>query len=274
MKKPIFLFPASPLNSLKIDEMFLDQAQALRDEGFITESIDLYTRTVSDISKSVPVPGQTYIYRGWMLCEKEYDTLLEMITAMGGTPFITKEQYYATHYLPNWYPLVERLTPTTIFKSVENADTWIETAKFLTHTGEKIQIKDYVKSLKTAGGSVITSEDEVETVLTNMQKYRGTIEGGICLRKWEEFMPNSEKRYFVLNGKFYSPDSELYDMRAMDILVAVAHMFPIPSPFFSVDIAERQDGIFRIVEIGDGQVSDLVQWTSKRFAEIWSGQCA
>jgi hypothetical protein len=63
-------------------------------------------------------------------------------------------------------------------------------------------------------------------------------------------------------------------MRAMDILVAVAHMFPIPSPFFSVDIAERQDGIFRIVEIGDGQVSDLVQWTSKRFAEIWSGQCA
>jgi hypothetical protein len=209
-----------------------------------------------------------------MLYEKEYDTLLEMITAMGGTPFITKEQYYATHYLPNWYPLVERLTPTTIFKSVENADTWIETAKFLTHTGEKIQIKDYVKSLKTAGGSVITSEDEVETVLTNMQKYRGTIEGGICLRKWEEFMPNSEKRYFVLNGKFYSPDSELYDMRAMDILVAVAHMFPIPSPFFSVDIAERQDGIFRIVEIGDGQVSDLVQWTSKRFAEIWSGQCA
>jgi len=42
-------------------------------------------------------------------------------------------------------------------------------------------------------------------------------------------------------------------MRAMDILVAVAHMFPIPSPFFSVDIAERQDGIFRIVEIGTGR---------------------
>ena len=40
-------------------------------------------------------------------------------------------------------------------------------------------------------------------------------------------------------------------------------------PFFSVDVATRADGILRVVEIGDGQVSDLVGWESARFAELW-----
>lgn len=36
---------------------------------------------------------------------------------------------------------------------------------------------------------------------------------------------------------------------------------------------ERRDGVKRIVEIGDEQVSDLVEWTAKRFAELWLGEC-
>jgi hypothetical protein len=44
----------------------------------------------------------------------------------------------------------------------------------------------------------------------------------------------------------------------------------IPSPFFSVDVARREDGVERVVEIGDGQVSDLVGWSVEQFVEIWS----
>jgi ATP-grasp domain, R2K clade family 3 len=43
----------------------------------------------------------------------------------------------------------------------------------------------------------------------------------------------------------------------------------IASPFFSVDVARRVDGVERIVEIGDGQVSDLVGWSVERFVNIW-----
>lgn len=39
--------------------------------------------------------------------------------------------------------------------------------------------------------------------------------------------------------------------------------------FFSVDIIERQDGIERIIEIKDGQVSDLVGWSIAAFVKIW-----
>ncbi|WP_445251522.1 MULTISPECIES: ATP-grasp domain-containing protein [unclassified Microcoleus] len=45
----------------------------------------------------------------------------------------------------------------------------------------------------------------------------------------------------------------------------------IHSKFFSVDAVEPQDGVKRIVEIGDGQVSDLVGWSAARFAQLWGG---
>jgi hypothetical protein len=44
----------------------------------------------------------------------------------------------------------------------------------------------------------------------------------------------------------------------------------IASSFFSVDVARRADGVDRIVEIGDGQVSDLSGWSVGRFVGIWS----
>lgn len=46
----------------------------------------------------------------------------------------------------------------------------------------------------------------------------------------------------------------------------------IKSHFFSVDVAMRSDGRLRVVEIGDGQVSDLVGWEPGRFAELWKQQ--
>jgi len=40
------------------------------------------------------------------------------------------------------------------------------------------------------------------------------------------------------------------------------------SRFYSVDVVQRTDGRLRIVEVGDGQVSDLVGSTPKQFAAI------
>lgn len=34
-------------------------------------------------------------------------------------------------------------------------------------------------------------------------------------------------------------------------------------------IPNREDGAERLVELGDGQVSDLVGWTAKAFAKLW-----
>jgi hypothetical protein len=80
----------------------------------------------------------------------------------------------------------------------------------------------------------------------------------------EPFITNSEKRYFVVDGKAFSAGGE----PAPDLVQQVAPR--IPSPFFSVDVIRREDGVLRVVEVGDGQVSDLVGWSASAFVAIWA----
>ncbi|MFS0517030.1 hypothetical protein ACEYW6_20250 [Nostoc sp. UIC 10607] len=46
--------------------------------------------------------------------------------------------------------------------------------------------------------------------------------------------------------------------------------FLFPSDYFNLKI-ECRDGTKRIVEIGDGHVSDIVGWTAESFAQLWVG---
>ncbi len=257
--KPHFLFPASPLDRKMIDEAFQDQAIALKMAGFNTSVLDEERRTFG----IKPSADETIVYRGWMMNMSEYAFYTGVMLANEYTIITDIEQYMAAHWLPLWYPKIEPLTPETLIFPNGVLAEWKTT---VANGWEKIQVKDYVKSLKTGGGSVTTDVAGIAEIINDMVKFRGTIEGGICLRRFEEFKPGTETRYFVINGKFYGQEP-MFDTRVMDILIRVARDVKIP--FFSVDIAERTDGRHRVVEIGDGQVSDLVGWTPERFAQIW-----
>jgi hypothetical protein len=129
-------------------------------------------------------------------------------------------------------------------------------------------LKDYVKSLKTGGGSVVETEEDALRWLRETLAYRDELEGGICVREFENLRPDSEVRYFVLDGVPYGPGG-----RPVPAPVeAVAQR--ISSPFISVDVAIDDAGRARIVEIGDGQVSDLVGWTPEEFVAIWRARTA
>jgi ATP-grasp domain, R2K clade family 3 len=284
-----FLFPASPLNGRMIDEAFQDQAIALKMAGFETSVLTDDMKIIGPLSKIDGDPDVRVVYRGWMMDAEGYQNYLDKLAARPATPLTSMEQYLATHYLPNWYPLLEKWTPSTsifplgseLLKRDKGEIGYIlgehvRTMRGLHHLSgygdgsewTKFQLKDYVKSLKTDGGSALTNTEDITPTLEKMEKYRGTIEGGICLRAWEEFIPDSERRYFVINNRYFSQEGS-FDLRAMRILARVHDL--VPSPFYSVDIAQPKDSDteFRLVEIGDGQVSDLVGWTPQRFAEIW-----
>ena len=122
-------------------------------------------------------------------------------------------------------------------------------------------MKDYVKSLNTGRGSLAQSPDEVSEIVSLIEKYRGNVEGGVCVRKAESFLPESEERYFVCNGIAYA--------RTGDVPPLVQSCADrINSSFFSVDVAENTSGELRMVELGDGQVSDRKKWPVSRFVEI------
>jgi hypothetical protein len=198
-----------------------------------------------------------------MLSAEKYRNLVEVLQKHNLTPFISLDNYLSTHYLPNWYSIISDLTPETeIFDIDDNLPFQLSLLGW-----KKYFIKDYVKSLKTSVGSFIDNPEEITNVINEMKKFRGLIEGGICVRRVEDFKLNSEKRYFVINSLPFGPEKNI---KIPGIVYQCAQR--IKSPFFSIDIAEREDHEWRIIEIGDGQVSDLVGWSAERFSEIWFQQ--
>jgi hypothetical protein len=254
-----FLFPQGSHPGAP-DEMFADQAVALAAAGFSASLVpDAVLSGVKPL-RGVPAGG-TVVYRGWMVTPAEYAALARAIAAGGARPLTSPEEYLASHYLPNWYPLLADLTPET---RVFSADADLAAELRVLGWGAYF-LKDYVKSLKTARGSVVQDPAEAPAVVAEMREYRGLIEGGICVRRVEEFEPGTERRYFVLRGVGHAPPGEGPPPEIVRLCAG-----RVRSPFFSVDVVRRRDGQLRVVEVGDGQVSDLVGWTPEAFAAVWA----
>jgi hypothetical protein len=253
-----FLFPngATPDEP---DEMFAEQHAALVATEF-TASIcpDSVLAGVKSL-RGIPT-GSTVVYRGWMATAEEYAALVRAVEQAGGIPLTSQQEYLACHHLPNWYPLLAEFTPETrVFPP--DADL---VAELRALDWGSYFIKDFVKSLKSGRGSVVRDPADAPAVVAELREYRGRIEGGICVRRVEEFVPESERRYFVLRGVGYAGVVEPIP----DVVRVCAKR--VSSPFFSVDVIRRRDGVLRVVEVGDGQVSDLVGWSAAAFASLWS----
>ena len=251
------LYPSSPLRSRQPDEQYQAEFEAVQSEGFEVSLFSVEEFQSGVFKASPPLPaGATVLYRGWMLSKDEYSSLVAAIQRADSHPLSGAADYLACHYLPNWYPLLTEFTPETHVYPVD-CDLAVELRAL--GWGEYF-IKDYVKSLKTSVGSRIAKLDDVDLVVSEMRRFRGTIEGGFCVRRVEEFVPKSERRHFVFDGKPYAPTGEVPEI----VYQCVSR---IKSRFYSVDVIQRTDGALRIVEMGDGQVSDLVGWAPEQFAK-------
>ncbi len=253
-----FIFPSDPLNRKKPDLSFTDQITVLNKAGFGVSCYDHDTSTIHPM----PPKGTNIVYRGWMMVLPMYQRFWTIAYANDLNPLVSPDQYALCHHLPNWQSKIAHLTAETKVYA-EDADLIQELPKL---GWNKFFIKDFVKSLKTSLGSIADTPEKAVVIVSEIKKYRGLIEGGICVRKFEEYNPKHEERIFVLNGRAYSPASmvpdKLYDM-VQECIAA------INSPFFSIDVVPY-NGSWRVVEIGDGQVSDLVGWDAGQFVSIWT----
>src|ERR1041385_4949257 len=192
-----FLFPSDPLEPKEADGIFREQAHAMRERGFGVSLFSLEELQLGNFKVRGPIPeGSAVVYRGWMMDASEYGKLVELIQSRAATPITSLETYLLCHHLPNWYPLVSEFTAETR-GFPPDADL---AAHLVALDWRKYFMKDYVKSLKTSVGSVVSRPEDVTVVLGEMKKFRGTIEGGICVRRFESFHEGSERRYFVIHG--------------------------------------------------------------------------
>ena len=252
------LYPADYFKPKKVDEAFRDEAEAFRELGYVVRPADV-DALVSGDGRLPDLGGVSVLYRGWMLGADGYSGLVAAIRRAGGEPFTSVEAYLSAHHLPNWLPHLADLTAETVV--LPNGTDFEAALRELDWNG--FFIKDYVKSLKTSMGSRISDPSRIGPLVEEMRKFRGDIEGGLCVRRIEDFVDDSERRYFVLNGRPVSPDGT----PVPPIVETCAAR--IDSPFFSVDVAELGSGELRVVEIGDGQVSDRVGWTVERFIGLF-----
>ncbi|MEO8366764.1 MAG: ATP-grasp domain-containing protein [Pseudoxanthomonas sp.] len=256
-----YLYPSDPFDKKSPDEDYREEYEAAIAGGL---TCCLFSPEDFEAGEFQPRPaldaGATVLYRGWMLTLDKYSKLCDAIRAKGATPFTSPEAYAHCHYLPNWYALCRDITPQTLFLS-RDAD-FVEALSGLEWPG--YFVKDYVKSLTTSRGSLANTPVEIADIVDQIENYRGQIEGGVCVRQFENFVLDTEERFFVLLGQAYGSTQVV-----PDIVHRIARV--IKSPFFSADIVTSTDGALRLVELGDGQVSDRKQWPADRFVQMLCG---
>jgi len=99
--------------------------------------------------------------------------------------------------------------------------------------------------------------------------------GGFVLRRFESLRADEVRTWWVHGVCVLTtahPDSASGDVPSGIDLTAVAlRVAELSLPFVTVDLALRDDGVWRVMEVGDGQVSDRSRTTP---AEAFIRACA
>lgn len=253
-----FLYPQCAFEKAQVDAVFSTEYTHMQQLGFACHLVDDEQLLIKNLVKNKLTHNDKVIYRGWMMSLEQYQTFEKKLSPI---ELLTDGADYAyCHHLPRWYDDLHDLTAKTICfsgipteKQLENSINELNWSAYF--------IKDFVKSNYDKRGSVAKNLGEIKEIIALLGKYR-CIEGGICLREFEHYQHDTEERYFVYQGKIFSPNG---------CIPAFAHEVAerINVPFFSMDIIKNIEGQYRLVELGDGQVSDLKTWDVARFCELF-----
>jgi hypothetical protein len=283
MVTPLLLVPSDPLTPRVPDEHFVREADAARQAGLDVAVVDHDAILAGDARaalRRVPMAdgGQTAWYRGWMLPSAAYSRLATELGTRGVRLLTGPAAYRAAHELPGWYGMFADLTPASV---------WLPWKAGLTPTSADVAplaealdggagvVKDYVKSRKHEWHEACFVADLADTaattrVIARMVELQGDdLAGGIVVRAFEQFAPDADGRtqevrvWWVQGSAVLTtphPDapsgttaevpSEVYEAVGMSVRA-------LGASFVTTDLALRSDGVWRVIEVGDGQVSDL-----------------
>lgn len=199
-----------------------------------------------------------------MLRSEQYLAFGTALAAKGVTLRTGPEQYQRAHELPGWYAEFVAVTPASVWTSGDDIEVFDEQRRQL-GAGAGV-LRDYSKSMKhhwheAAYIPDLTDGEAARAVARRFRELRDDdFVGGFVLRRFERFT-GAEVRTWWVDGQCVlttahpdtadqAPPGDL-DLEAIAPLVAATEL-----RFVSVDLAKRADGTWRVVELGDGQVSD------------------
>ncbi|GGV12611.1 hypothetical protein GCM10010495_27720 [Kitasatospora herbaricolor] len=280
MAVPVILFPADPLAPRRPDPHFAWEARLLRELGGDHALVDHDALLAGDAEaavRRVPAGIGPLWYRGWMIPGALYARFADALDARGGALLTSPAGYTSAHELPGWYRVFEGATPASVWIPLAapgrapRPEQLAAAAARLGGTGAAI-VKDYVKSRKHEWAEAcyipeLADLAALERVVSRFVELQdGFLAGGVVLRRFEDFARTAdgraaEARVWWLDGEpvlvgphpdtpGHTPAPDLTDVRPL--------VRALGCRFVTTDLAQRADGAeWRVVEVGDGQVSDL-----------------
>lgn len=269
MTHMMLLVPADPLRPTRPDAHFAPEAAAARDAGHRVAVVDHDALARGDADPAVAkVPAEDdAVYRGWMLRSEHYAAFARALGHRGVVLRTSADQYRTAHEFPGWYADFQRLTPESVWTEGFGRDRF-DRARERLRDGPAV-LRDYTKSMKHHWHEAAYIPDladaeaawNVARRFTQLRDDDAT--GGFVLRRFEPFTSTEVRTWWVdgtcaLIGPH--PDTpnavpDAPDLTAIGPLVR--HL-----RFATVDLARREDGAWRVVELGDGQVSDRPSTTA------------
>ncbi|MGW5382794.1 ATP-grasp domain-containing protein [Nocardia sp. NPDC003963] len=273
---PSMLSCADPLDPRRTDPHFAAETATARELGADIGLIDHDLLSAGDAVaavRNVPRNSGPAWYRGWMIPTPAYAAMAEALAARGTPLMIDAATYRAAHELPGWYETFAPVTPAGRWLAgppgrIPDTATLAALAAPL-GAGPGI-VKDYVKSAKHAWDTACYIPDladpaNVHRVVSAFVAEQGSyLQGGIVLRAFEAFGAGdrraAETRVWWLDGAPLlvgaHPDTPAdCPVPVLDRIAACVARSG--ARFLTTDLAMREDGVWRVVEVGDGQVSDL-----------------
>jgi hypothetical protein len=204
------------------------------------------------------------LLRGWMLNDKNYEIFYNKLLDRNIKLITTPQEYCNMHLFPNVYEYIKEDTPKTLVYP-EGCDVYLTQIK---SCFKKFLIKDYVKSEKGTDFPTFfdnsISDDEFNRWLKIFKEYRANLfTGGFCIKEFVDLKKygncTNEWRVFYMNKNIVSVSkNSLQPDYVNNVPNELIEKYKnLPSPFYTVDYAELEDGTWKILEAGDGQVSGL-----------------
>jgi hypothetical protein len=262
-----------PLRPARCDPYFAPQAAAARQAGAEVALLDhdaLLLGRTDEAVRRIPRGLGAAWYRGWMIPTAAYAELDAVLAEHGVHLLTTATMYQAAHELPGWYAAFTAATPASIWIACDPTRTpqshALARAAAELPAGPGI-VKDFVKSRKHDWEQACYLPDLADTtaVHTVMSRFvelqDDSLAGGIVLRAFEDLHQEpGEARVWWLDGEAVLTTAHP-DTPGLQPTPALDHIRPLVRKldcrFITTDLAQRTDGTWRVIEVGDGQVSDL-----------------
>lgn len=264
----IFLLPSEPFNIKKVDYEFKSEFASISILGFRTYLFD-HDRFVTDgefVSNfDFTNKTDTVVLRSWMLKSDQYKRLWNLLHSKGFSMINTLDQYLNCHYYPNIYDKIKDHSPQSVWFTDISDTNCVEMHKSI---GGDVIIKDYVKSEKGLDKIFILEENILnEDLIKRVHRFKDSrgklFNEGIVFKKKLNLKKYGNKtnefRLFYLYHRLLSinQNSELGYGKNPNINFLNPIIEKIDSNFFTIDLAELEDGNWTIIECGDGSVSGL-----------------